>query len=253
MPPRPASTTSGGRVRKHGDKKRSHSESKYHELYSMHCATGCHERFTVPVSINDADDDIKFNCRMLIDTGALQDNFVDLRTAAWLQARAAARTEFKSPSSGHDDVLVPSGNSSECLVIGDFSYTPPAVSCDCLTCCNDNSNFSTLEKNSANCLVQKRTNKKSQKSTSKFKKPSIKNLRKAAPVPVPVNKKRRSSPEEVTGSPQKKSKKSEKTVKSTRICSGIKGMCVDSPGEVTFTLTFFNEEEQRMETSQYCR
>ena len=36
--------------------------------------------------------------------------------------------------------------------------------------------------------------------------------------------------------------------KRTRVCSGITGMCTDSPGKVRFSLTFFDESTGRKET-----
>ena len=46
--------------------------------------------YTVPVALHSEYYVSGFNCDMLIDTGALQDNYVSLKTAQWLQATQSA-------------------------------------------------------------------------------------------------------------------------------------------------------------------
>ena len=151
-----------------------------------------------------------FNCDMLIDTGALQDNYVSLKTAQWLQATQSAESGQSGVAHPRQPIGRGSGDSACCL------------SCNANTQCGDQCS---LFKPS---VVKGR--QKEQKSTPRRKVTSVKRLKKSLSNKRDTNK--------------------SVANKRTRVCSGITGMCTDSPGKVQFSLTFFDESTGQRETLQ---
>ena len=66
-------------------------QGKYDLLFAMQCMTS--DVYTVPVAVHSEHSVSAFNCDMLIDTGALQDNYVSVKTAQWLSATQSAASE----------------------------------------------------------------------------------------------------------------------------------------------------------------
>ena len=134
---------------------------------------------TVPMKLLVPDTTSPLNVYCLIDTGALQSNYISNRTAAWLHA-----TWDKERVLDDSDVCV---------------------------ACNNCKHSNNLDLNNTSLLN---------------------------------NKRKRASA--ATGDKQPSSLLSRSRV--TRVCFGINGMCIDSPGEMVFSITFFNEVTGNDET-----
>jgi hypothetical protein len=163
----------------HGKRPRS---GKYDLLFAMECDDN--DCYTVPIALHSAYIDSKLNCRMLIDTGALQANYVNLRTAAWLRAKPGIeieREQLEDREGGQLSCLVTPvpiglGGDCNCSAIRSAYSNDLCSSCMVNQLSSDNQNF--LGSNSA--LVQGSKRKFSQKSTSNKKSPVKKNKK----VPV---------------------------------------------------------------------
>ena len=221
------------------------------------------ECYTVPIAIRSAYSDSKLNCQMLIDTGSLQSNYVNLRTAEWLRATQTAAMDsssIKSPTVGQSVTSC----LSNCLCLGGVA------TCNSLNNTSKTLVLESIDTNSA--VVQRSGGRTIQKSTSKYKRSRSESRSQRA------NKKPRgtasmhshTTPKKRTGmqlygksvqmhtNPTCGNKRSdisnahisdvEPNSKRSRVCSGITGLCTDSPGEVTFSLTFYNEKSGMKET-----
>jgi hypothetical protein len=206
---------------KKGDKpdrfKRHNTKSKYDYMFAMEQLSG--ESYTVTVALNSEYTDSKLTCQMLIDTGSLQSNYVNLKTAAWLRATQEAvmvKEDFKRPTVGHTSCQ------NNCLCLNKITETVEPL-------------LDFIDTSSA-VVVQKSIVNVKQKPTSKFKR-----ARSVTKVRPNNSAKRRSTRDDNNTDDFNPNKRS-------RVCSGISGMCTDSPGEVLFSLTFYNEVTGKKET-----
>ena len=173
---------SGGKFDKRGSTK-SESDLLLYKRYDtlFIASTRSDITHTVPMKLRVPDTSFPLNVDCLIDTGALQSNYISNRTAAWLKATWDKEREVGVL----DDKFV------------------------CVAC--------------NNC---KHSTTSNLNSTSTNKPKMVNNKRKRAAA--------------ATGDKQPPSLPSRNRV--TTVCSGISGMCTESPrGEMVFDITFFNE------------
>jgi hypothetical protein len=196
--------------------KRSELMYRFDHLYAFE-----HDvEYTLPCHVSLVDSTQSLNARMLIDTGALQSNYVSVKTAAWLQGlevrkQLVDRREGAQESCSCDK----SSSKNECVLCNSDSKK------------SINQNNSLLLDSSASAVVQSRaiyTTTSSSKARNRLKLNRTKTGKSVTALRRKHNIDRFLS----------------LVSKRTKVCSGITGMCTDSPGEVSFILTFFDSAAQ---------
>jgi hypothetical protein len=208
--------------RKHGE---SWAKAKYEYMYAMQYVDD--DEYTLPCQIHNEYVTSPLSIRVLIDTGALQSNYISLKTAARLQ-KARVQRELESREGSKIEGSCKSAEPCSCLDVEGSA----GVAC-CNTCVinnkHSNSNDFVSSVVSLASSVQnnniRRLNLKTRNKTKTGK--SITALRRTC-----------------------LRRKLEKTNnnKSTTVCSGITGMCTESPGELSFNLTYFDSSMNKEET-----
>jgi hypothetical protein len=210
--------------RKHG---KSWAKAKYEYMYAMQYVDD--NEYTLPCQIHNEYVTSPLSIRVLIDTGALQSNYINLQTAARLQKARAEREMESRRKERMEESSCTSAETCSCLDVKGSSAG--SACCDACVTNNDCSNSNDLVSPvvSFASLVQnnntKRLNLKTRNKTKTGK--SITALRRTC-----------------------LRQKLEKTNnnKSTTVCSGITGMCTESPGEISFNFTYFDSATNKEET-----
>jgi hypothetical protein len=179
---------------------------------------------------------------VLIDTGCLQSNYVDRKTAAWIQEQKGAQGTKPLADKEYMHVVVENytpNNISDTVVgakccDGNFVLSN-GVTNQCATCVQTNvvvndklsSNVNDLRNTSENLNSLLNNNKKSGSGKRK----------------IDHTVKTNHTTNHKAGSSKKNTTKltPSQTTKRTKVCSGINGLCTYTEGEVTFDIKIFNE------------
>ena len=194
------------------------AKAKYDYLYAMQYVDD--DEYTLPCHIHNEIVNSPLLTRMLIDTGALQSNYVNLQTAAFLR-KAQAQSELLEGTSDTQGDSCKSAEEYACLnvVRGESVVSVTCNACD--ACKTKESSINSLSSPVVSSAVVQEHNTTSLKLKRKSRKTSsgksITTLRRAH---------LRRNLENINSN------------KITRVCSGITGMCTDSPGEINFSLPF---------------
>ena len=208
--------------RKHGE---SWAKAKYEYMYAMQYVDD--DEYTLPCQIHNEYVTSPLSIRVLIDTGALQSNYISLKTAAHLQ-KARVQRELESQGKSKTEGSCKSAESCSCLDVKESAGVACCNACVVNNDCSKNNDLVSPVVSFASLVQNNNTKRLNLKTRSKTKTgKSVTALRR-------------------TCLRQKLEKTNDN--KSTTVCSGITGMCTESPGELSFNFTYFDSATNKEET-----
>jgi hypothetical protein len=196
---------------------------RYDHLYAFE-----HDlEYTLPCRVGLVDSSKSLNARMLIDTGALQSNYVSVKTAAWLQGLQVRRqlVDSKREEARESCSCTRSSSNVECDLCNSDSKKS----------INNNKSLLFESGGTAMHLVQGHTTLNTIGSSRLRRRYRISKTKTGKSITALRRSHRRENLLSLVA-------------KRTKVCSGINGMCTESPGEVQFILTYFDSATQYEES-----